>query len=136
MTSGAFKGNLFGLYIGGTLIACARDCSFDGTNETIDATCKDNDGAKQVLLGQQGGTFNVDGLVVMDASYGFVDLIGVWLNKTEVVVLMSTEETGDTTITASCLLTNITVNGPLNDVANFSATFETTGAITTPTVSA
>lgn len=129
-TTGKVKGNSIGIYVGGSLIACATNANLDLSYESIDATCKDNDGQKQVLLGQKGMTFSCDGLIQYDATYGVEDLQAVFNAGTAVTVMWSTEVTGDYRYSASCYMMSLSETGGLNEVGTWSATFESDGAIT------
>lgn len=134
-TTGAVKGNLLGIYVGTDLIACATNSTFNGSNGTIDATCKDNDGARQVLMGEQTWTMQHDGILAFDAAYGYVDLVTIWKNKTSVTLKFSTEVTGDTYLTGDAFISSLDVTAGLNEVSTYSISFEGTGVLTIATVS-
>ena len=134
-TTGKVKGNAIGIYVGGSLVACATNASLDLTYETIDATCKDQDGQKQILLGQKGASISVDGLTQYDAAYGIEDLQVSFNAGTQVAVKWSTEVTGDSYYQMNAYCTGISQTAGLNEVATYSATFESDGAIVYAAVS-
>ena len=51
-----FNGTELGVYIGGTLIAAATDCSLSVSMETIDITTKDSAGLRELLGGYEIGS--------------------------------------------------------------------------------
>lgn len=130
MTTGPVKGNSLLLYVGSTAIACTTDAAFSFNRKTIDATCKDNDGAEQILPGGTGGSFTMSGIWRFDASYGVDDLADIFLNSTKVTIKYSTEVTGDFYLQADAYITDFSGKAGLNAVADYSATFTITGTIT------
>lgn len=137
-TTGAVKGNLLGVYVDvsgtDTLIACTTGGSFSASLETIDATCKDNDGARAILPGGQTWSMSVDGLIKYDAAYGMEDLWTLFAAKTQVTVRWSTEVAGDTYKEGSAYITSFEETAGLNEVSTYSVSFEGTGTITSGTV--
>ena len=133
-TTGKFKANLMGVYSGTDLIAGSTSSSFSGSNATIDATSKENDGAKQILLGQQDWSINHDGHLEFDAAYGYVDLIAAWKAKTTLTLKFSTEVSGDTFLTGDALITSLDISAEVNGVTSYSVSFEGTGPVTVGTV--
>ena len=57
-----FNGTELGVYIGGTLIAAATDCSLSLNMETIDITTKDSSGYRELLGGLKSGSISCSGL--------------------------------------------------------------------------
>ncbi|RLA19924.1 MAG: hypothetical protein DRQ56_04315 [Gammaproteobacteria bacterium] len=133
-TTGKFKANLMGIYVGTDLIAGSTSSTFSGSNGTIDATSKENDGAKQILLGQQEWSMNHDGHLEFDAAYGLVDLLTAWKAKTTLTLKFSTEVSGDTYLTGDALITSVDLSAEVNGVTAGSVSFEGTGVITIDTV--
>jgi hypothetical protein len=133
-TTGVVKGNGILVYVGGTAIACTTDGSVDHSYEEIDATCKDSDGVKAILLGQQSATFSVSGLMQFDATYGIEDLRSIFDAGNTVVILWSTESAGDQSWSATCYMTQLQESAGLNGVAEWSCTFTSTGAVTLATI--
>jgi hypothetical protein len=129
-TTGIVEGNIMLLYVDGFAIGCTTECSFDFSREIIEAACKDNDGARQITLGGQSGSFGVSGLWKFDASYGVEDLIDIWIAGTSVTARWSTSEAGDFYLEASCYITDISGVAAVNDNVTFDATFTITGTVT------
>lgn len=130
MTTGPVKGNLLLLYIASVVIGCTTDLTASLQRKTIDATCKDNDGAEQYLVGGTGGTFSVSGIWKFDAGFGIGDLIDAWMAGNIVTLKESTEVSGDFYLQCSALITNVELKAGLNAVASYTVTFQITGPIT------
>lgn len=128
-TTGAINGTLVLVAIEGENIACSTGATFNGTNATITTTCKDNNGADQFLLGNQGWTVSVSGNTKYDAAYGLVELETAWKNKTTVTITWGTGVTGDPYKQGEALITDFSEEAPLNAVGTWSFTFLGTGEI-------
>lgn len=129
-TTGIVEGNSLLLFINGEPIVCTTEASFDFSREIVEATCKDNNGARQIKLGGTSGTFGVSGLWKFDGAYQVEDLMEAFLNGTLLTARWSTDETGDFYLEADVYITNISGASPVNDNVTFDATFEITGPIT------
>lgn len=128
------KGNGLLLYIDNQVIGCTDNCEFNSQNETIDATCKDNDGAKNVLPGGNTATFTFSGKWEFSSTLGPVQLYNAHNNKTRVGVKMSVadpvttnELSGYPHIIAYGYLNQLSFVGALNTVATFSGTIDVDG---------
>lgn len=115
------NGNDVGLYVNNQLIGCLTNAEFSSTNEEIDVTCKDGDGARKVLPG--GNTWNItfEGNFNPAAGYGLEDLMGIHKNKTRVGVKL--DDTSNLNIVGYAYLKSITWAGPLNAGSTFSGDF-------------
>jgi len=127
-----FNGTNLGVYMGGTLIAAATDCSLSLNMETIDITTKDSSGYRELLAGLRSGSISVSGLIdYADASNKDVtDLYDAWEGRTELTLKFSSEISGDESYTANGFLTSLEQSGGTEDTATYSATFELTGEVT------
>ena len=56
------NGNNIGVYVGGQLIGCLTNATFNSTNNTIDVTCKDNNGDRAILPSGNTATVDFEGL--------------------------------------------------------------------------
>lgn len=120
------NGNDIGVYVGGQLIGCLTNATFNSTNTTIDVTCKDNSGQRAVLPSGNSATVEFEGLFNPSATYGLQDLIDIHKNKTEVSIGIGDQTT--LTIYAQAYLNTLSFTGPLNAATTFSGTFEITGS--------
>jgi len=123
----AVNGNDVGIYVEGSLIGCLTNATFSSSNEEIDVTCKDNDGARAILPGGQTAEVTFEGFFDPAASYGFQDLVAINKNRTKVWVKMSYDGTDSLTITGYAYLNQIEWTGPLNAGSTFSGTFTIDG---------
>lgn len=130
-----FNGTNLGVYIDGTIIAAATDCSLSLNMETIDITTKDSAGYRELLAGMRSGSISVSGLIDYQATdKDTVDLYTAWENRTSLTLKFSSEITSDTSFTASGFLTSLEQSGGTEDTATYSATFELTGQVTDATI--
>lgn len=119
------NGNDIGLYVGGQLIGCLTSSGFESTKELIDVTCKDNNGARQVLLGTLSASLPFDGLFNPASTYGVEDLLTI--HKAGTLVEVKFGITNTLVITANARLATMGFAGPLNSGATFSGQFEVDG---------
>lgn len=122
------NGNTIGVYVAGSLIGCLTNATFNSTNTTIDTTCKDQNGARQILPSGNQATIDFEGLFNPASTYGLSDLIDIHSNKTSVVVAIGDE--ANVYISANAYLNTLSFTGPLNAGTTFSGTFEITGTWT------
>jgi predicted secreted protein len=122
------NGNDVGIYVEGTLIGCLTNATFSSTNEEIDVTCKDNDGARQVLPGGRTWTIGFEGMFNPASTYGLQELFSVHDDRTRVWVKMG--DNTNLTVTGYCYLNQIDWEGPLNAGSTFSGTFTGDGEYT------
>lgn len=126
-TTGTVKGNLVGVYIndGGTydLIACGTNASLNISNEMIETVCKDNDGERTVLPGQQSVTITVEGLTAYD-NVGRTELIDAVIDKTQLTLQYGSGVAGDPYIQVDAYITSFEETAPLNDSTSFSVSFD------------
>ena len=130
-----FNGTNLGVYMDGTIIAAATDCSLSLNMETIDITTKDSAGYRELLAGMRSGSISVSGLIdYQSADKDTVDLYTAWENRTSLTLKFSSEISSDTSFTASGFLTSLEQSGGTEDTATYSATFELTGQVTDATI--
>lgn len=118
------NGNDVGLYVEGQLIGCLTSSEFNSTNEEIEVTCKDNNGARQVLAGGNTSSFPFQGFFNPASSFGFQDLIGIHKNKTRVWLK---QQCDDITVTCYGYLNELNWTAPLNAGSEFSGSFSVDG---------
>lgn len=119
------NGNNIGVYVGGQLIGCLTNATFNSTNNTIDVTCKDNNGDRAILPSGNTATVDFEGLFNPSSTYGLADLLDIHKNKTEVSIGIGDQTT--LTIYAQAYLNTLSFSGPLNAGTTFSGSFEITG---------
>lgn len=126
-TTGTVKGNLVGVYIqdGATydLVACGTNATLNISNEMIETVCKDNDGARTVLPGQQSVTMTVEGLTAYD-NVGRTELIDAVIDKTQLTLRYGSGVNGDPYIQVDAYITSFEETAPLNDSTSFNVSFD------------
>jgi len=130
-----FNGTELGVYIDGTLIAAATDCSLSLNTETIDITTKDSAGYRELLGGLKSGSISVSGLIDYldaDSNKDMVDLWTAWEARTILTLKFSkaNEATGELSFTSGGIITSLEQSGGTEDTATYSCTFELTGPVT------
>ena len=135
-TTGHFSGTKINVYMNSALIGCQRDSSLSSTFETIDATCKDDDGAKKALPGQLSWEVSMDAVQVFDDVNGVSAIMTAHLSKSRVLVAFTTGLEGDPLYTGYAYITSCEQSAPLNDVAVYSVTFSGDGPLSKNTVAA
>jgi len=127
---GVIKGEQFRLYLGGSVVAYATECSIDLTAAEVEIVHKDNAGAswRNVQLGQKSGTVNVSALFSEDGAANTHDvLFNALANGTSLTAMCSTEVAGDNRYNMTLVCTSFSVNATVNENASFSATFAIDG---------
>jgi len=128
-TTGKVKGNAMLIYKDGVAIACTTQASLSYTNEQIEVTCKDNDGAKQYLLGGSNWSFTVGGIFQFD-NVGIDDLSDMAINKETATIRFGTDVIGDFYFEGDCIITSLNVESNVNAVVTYTATLQGTGPLT------
>lgn len=135
LTTGVVNGNNLLLFVDGTAVACSTNVEISYTNELIEVTCKDMNGAKQYLLGSGDWTLTCDFFFKFDVAVsGADDLWDLALNKTECEAMFSNENQGDFRLVGDALITTINSVAPLNGGATCSVTLQGTGTLRKETI--
>lgn len=122
------KGNSLLVYVNDVAIGCLNNNEFTSTNEEIDATCKDNDGAYDSLSGGNTATITFESTWDTDATMGLEQLLEIHKDKTEVALRMGVSGTSGLYIQAArAVLNTLTWSGPLNAATTFNGTFQIRG---------
>jgi predicted secreted protein len=141
-STGITNGTLIAIYkdISGTLtkIANATSNDFSITKDMIETTNKDSAGAKEYIAGEYGYTMSVEGMFEEDASVGagisWKEIITDLLAGTSVTIVMTSNVSGDLTLSGSAFFNELNLTAPQNDVATFTASIQGTGALTVGTI--
>jgi predicted secreted protein len=128
-TTGIFNGTELGLYVGGTLVACATSHSFSESMETRDTTCKDSGGNAESLEGLKSWEGSGDFYFAQDAAYGIDDLHAVIQARAAVVLRFATTESGDKYWNGNAFMTELSVESGTEESMTFSASFTGTGPV-------
>lgn len=143
-TAGNIKGNLLGLYIstnGGTaytLVGSATSATLSINNDTLDVTKKSASGNRELMYGLQTATITAEGFVKFDDTQGSEQLRTVALTATDsdqYVARFSTGVAGDKEVFFNAIITSFEETAAVNEIATYSITLESAGAISEATVS-
>lgn len=122
------------LYIDGVAAACATDATLTLTHSVREVLCKDTEAWRDVLPGIRSWSVSGSGLHAMDATQGAYDIANLAIDRTLVVVKLSTEENGEIYLQGSGYVTEMSVNSPgAEENATYSFTIEGTAALATGT---
>lgn len=128
-TTGVLSGNLVLLKVNDNTLVCSTGLSVSMSADVIDATCKDNNGARQVLAGQKNWSVSVDALQVWSADDQVEDMFDLFWAGSNQAVSWGTGITGDPVWTGNARISSLDMEFPLNDVCTFSMTFEGSGIL-------
>ena len=143
-TTGNVKGNLLGLYISTdngtnyTLVGSATSCTLSINNDTLDVTKKSASGNRELMYGLQTATITAEGFVKFDDTQGSEQLRSIALgasDDTDYLARFSTGVTGDKEVYFNAIITSFEETAAVNEIATYSLTLESAGAITEGTVS-
>lgn len=130
------NGNQLLVFINNQAVGCTDNCELNSGKETIDVTCKDNNGARQVLSGSQTWTITCSGKWDFASTLGPTQLYAVHTAGANVGIKMAitdtggTEESGKSYFIGYAKLNTFNIAGPLNAGATFNLTFEGDGTLT------
>jgi hypothetical protein len=125
------KGNSLLVYKDDVAIGCTTNCEFSSTNEEIPAVCKDNDGAYDSLSGGNTAQITFEGMYDTSSTVGLSQVIDAHKNKTEIAVRMGIAGVGGLYIQAArAIISQISIQGPLNAPVTYSGTINIRGTWT------
>jgi len=122
------NGNSLLLSIGSSSIGCTTNTTFSSSNETIDVTCKDNDGAKSSLPGGNTASITFEMFYNPSSTYTVDDLLSVHQAGT----LINWHFGDDTNLTlhGEGYLDTLEISAPLNGGVTASGTINVSGSWT------
>jgi len=129
------NGNQLLVFIDNVVIGCTDNCELSSSKETIDVTCKDGNGARQVLSGSQTWTITASGKWDFASTLGPEELYAYHKAGTRLGIKMAitdtagTEESGKSYFIGYTYLNQWSVAGPLNAGSTFNLTFDGDGAL-------
>lgn len=114
----------------GETIACTTNATLTITNEEIETTCKDNNGAKTFVAGSQDWTVEVQGNTKYDASFGFSELAALAMSGSTVELIIGSIGNADNPyFQGDAFVSSFTYEGPLNAPSTFSVTYRPRGPL-------
>ncbi len=127
------NGNQLLVFLNNVAIGCTDSCTLSASKEVIEATCKDNNGARQVLSGSLSWTVSGSGLWDLDSTLGPDEIFDQLKSGAQVGIKVAvtntsgTEVVGTTHYRGYARCTQWEVTGPLNGASTYSFTFEGDG---------
>lgn len=109
--------------IEGTLVGSQRDVSFEETSESIDTSSKDSR-ARRVIPGRYSATMSLDALYVPDDT-AYLALKAAMRDGT--LVTVRRQEEGSALEEAEAVVTSLSEEGPDQDAATVSVSFDIDG---------
>ena len=136
-STGPVIGNLLGLYVNRDgamkLIAAGQGATFSADRQVIDATSKNNNGARVIIMGGKSVNFTFTGQISFDESdsdsHGYDSMLEAWDDADELTVRFSSNVSGDKYIQCSAYIANISGDAPVNAVGTYTLDIQSTGNI-------
>jgi predicted secreted protein len=128
-TTGIINATDFGIYIGGSKIACATSASISRSMSPRDATCKDSGGNSESLEGLMEWSMEGEAFFALDAAYGYSDLNTVFIGRAVVTVRFSTEVSGNEYYEGTAFLTDLSTDAGVEESQTFSFSLAGTGPL-------
>lgn len=115
-----------------TAVGASNNATLSLTRDTIDATKKENDGARVILPAGEQFQMSCEGFVQYDSTTNFdnLDLFDIWKNKYKVTLAWMSGVNDDYMFKGDAYLVNYEETAGTNDAATYSCQFEGTGGIT------
>lgn len=130
VTAGTILGTAILQSIDGETILCSTSATLTITNEEIETTCKDNDGAYTSAPGQQKWSIQIQGNIVYDNATGVRDLQELAANRNTVQVAFGVlDNPEDPVWTGDAFVSSLVLTGGQNSPATWDVTFSPRGPI-------
>lgn len=123
------NGTDFGVYVGGTKIACATSASVSLSMSPRDTTCKDSAGFSESLEGLMEWSIEGEGLFDLAAAYGVTDLKSVLTTRTAVTVRFSSETSSEEYYEGTAFLVDLSADAATEESMTYSFSFTGTGPL-------
>lgn len=128
-TNNIINGTDFGVYVGGVKVAFATSASVSMTMSPRDATSKDSAGWSESLEGLMDWSVEGEGLLALDAAYGYVDLKSVLTTRDCVTIRFSSETSGAEYHEGEAFLVDLSADSATEESMTFSFSFTGTGPL-------
>lgn len=113
----------------GETIACSTNAVLTITNERLETTCKDDNGAKTYTPGSQDWSLQLEGITKFDTVSNFSTVAALAVSQDIVSWVMQTGNTDDPAFTGDGFVGDFTYNAPLNAPSTWSLTVAPTGPL-------
>ena len=122
-----FNGTSFSVSIGGVTVGQSTTASISLDADTIDVSTKESSGYQEVIQGQKSGTIDFEGLVDLGENTDGGAVYTYWTAGTSVAWIFSD---GTNQLAGNGIVTNLSIDAPMEDVATYSGSIQITGAVT------
>lgn len=129
-TTGKINGTLILVDAEGTTIGCSTNATFNMTNERLETTCKDDNGAKTYTAGSQDWNLSVEGISIFETPSNISTILAAVKGQTIITWTWGTGNADDPTIEGEGFIDNFDWNAPLNEPSTWSFTVAATGDVT------
>jgi predicted secreted protein len=128
-TTGKINGTLILVDLNGTTIGCSTNATLNITNERLETTCKDDNGAKTYEAGSQDWSLDCEGLVKFDDASNFSAVAAAAVAKTGIEWTFGTANADDPVFTGTGFIGDFSYGAGLNTPSTWSFTVAPTGPI-------
>jgi predicted secreted protein len=128
-STGKINGTAILVSADGTTIACSTNATLTITNERLETTCKDDNGAKTYEPGSQDWALDLEGITKFDTVSNFSTVAELAVSQEEVTWVMETANSDDPNFTGVGFVGDFTYNAPLNASSTWSISIAPTGPI-------
>ena len=128
-TTGKINGTLILVDADGTTIGCSTNATLTITNERLETTCKDDNGAKTYTPGSQDWTLEAEGMVIYETPSNHSTIAALALAQTEADWTFGTSNSEDPVFEGTGFIENLSITAPLNAPATWSFSVAATGPI-------
>lgn len=113
----------------GETIACSTNATLTISNERVETTCKDDDGARTYEPGSQDWSLTLEGITKYDTVSNFSTVSELAISQDEVEWVMQSANADDPAFTGTGFVGEFTYNAPLNEPSTWSIEIAPTGPI-------
>jgi hypothetical protein len=135
MTEGYVNGTIKKIQIGGVAIDEQIEASFNFTRELIPFLNKDSNSYTDYEYGKAAWEVSGKAHLTYDATTGYETLLDALMNKTKLVIVYTTDVSGDMEITGTVLIDSLSESAGTEDGVEFDYSFKGSGALTKQDVS-
>lgn len=128
-TTGKIRGTAILVSAAGETIACSTNATLTITNERLETTCKDDNGAKTYEPGSQDWSLELEGITKFDTVSNFSTMAELAMTQEQVVWTMTSGNVDDPVFTGTGFVGDFTYNAPLNEPSTWSASIAPTGPL-------
>jgi len=127
--SGIVSGKNIIFSVNGVAVGCSKDAKVTCDRALLEASCKESSGSREVTLGDFSWEMSTENIFKIGSARSWADFYGYLRDATVIQVSWGTNLAGDQIFTGQAYCNHFEADGPVSDVASFSATLTGTGAL-------